>query len=122
MKILYWTTTLLVALAMLASGFFHLTHAPAIAAAMKALGYPSYVSLILGTAKVLGAISLVVPTSRILKEWTYAGFVFLLLGAAASHLFTGVPTFIAPLVILALLLTSYGTWHRLEKSKVQTSL
>ena len=34
----------------------------------------------------------------------------------------GVPTFLAPIVILLLLLTSYGAWHRIEKEKTQAAL
>ena len=38
------------------------------------LGYPSYLSTILGTAKVLAAIVIAAPGLPRLKEWAYAGF------------------------------------------------
>jgi hypothetical protein len=50
------------------------------------LAYPPYMLAVLGTAKILGAIALVVPKFPRLKEWAYAGFVFDLIGAIWSHL------------------------------------
>jgi uncharacterized membrane protein len=108
MKITYWISTVLVAVAMLLSGFMHLTHQPPVAAAMRSLGYPGYLSTILGTAKLLGAAALLVPVYAGIREWAYAGFTFLLLGAAASHLFSGQAP-LAPLIVLALLALSYWT-------------
>jgi hypothetical protein len=49
------------------------------------LGYPVYVLTILGAFKVPGAIVVVAPGMRRLKEWAYAGIIFELLGAAASN-------------------------------------
>ena len=56
---------------------------------MDRLGYPSYLLAILGTWKLLGAIALVAPRFPRLKEWAYAGVVFDLTGALASHLASG---------------------------------
>jgi hypothetical protein len=41
---------------------------------------------ILGLAKILGAFTLVGNRPVCLMEWAYAGFSFLFLGAAASHM------------------------------------
>jgi hypothetical protein len=49
------------------------------------------------------------------KEWAYAGYTFNLLGASASHAFSG-DTFgkiITPLIILALVLASYRQWKNI---------
>jgi uncharacterized membrane protein len=112
MKITYWISTVLVAVAMLLSGFMHITHNPQIATAMHSLGYPDYMSTILGTAKLLGAAALLVPVYAGIREWAYAGFTFLLLGAAASHLFSGQAPF-PPLIVLVFLAVSYWTRRQL---------
>lgn len=52
---------------------------------LRLLGYPAYVATILGSWKVLGAACLLLPGLPRLREWAYAGTVFLLTGAAASH-------------------------------------
>ena len=79
------------------------------AESIAALGYPDYLMTILGVAKLLGVIALLLPGTPLLKEWAYAGFTFDLLGAAASHGFNGdSATEIAiPLVVLAIAATSY---------------
>jgi hypothetical protein len=76
---------------------------------MEALGYPIYLMTILGAAKVLGVIALLIPGQPILKEWAYAGFTFDMLGASASHAFAEdtLPSIVIPLAILALGAVSY---------------
>jgi hypothetical protein len=77
------------------------------------LGYPSYLLTILGVAKLLGVAALVYPRWRTLTEWAYAGFSFDLLGASASHAFSGDPlaNILSPLVFLGLLSASYWLFH-----------
>jgi uncharacterized membrane protein YphA (DoxX/SURF4 family) len=50
------------------------------------LGYPLYFIYIIGIAKMLGAIAIVVPHFPRLKEWAYAGIVFNMTGAFVSWL------------------------------------
>ena len=57
--------------------------------AMAELGYPVYLMTILGVAKLLGVLALLLPGTPLLKEWAYAGFTFDLLGASVSHAFVG---------------------------------
>ena len=47
------------------------------------------VMTIIGAAKLLGVVALLVPGWPLLKEWAYAGFAFDLIGATASHIFVG---------------------------------
>ncbi len=102
--IAYWTTTGLLAAAFLAGGFFDLSHAPPVLEGMKVLGYPAYVATILGVWKVLGAAAILAPGLPRAKEWAYAGILFDLTGAAASHAFVSDPAgkVVTPLVLLAL--------------------
>ena len=48
-----------------------------------------YFLVILGVWKLLGAVALVIPRYPRLKEWAYAGVVFNLTGALASHVASG---------------------------------
>lgn len=108
--IAYWTTTGLLAAAFLAGGLFDLSHAPPVLESMKVLGYPGYVATILGIWKLLGAAALLAPGLPRLKEWAYAGILFDLTGAAASHAFVGDPTakVVTPLVLLTLAIASWA--------------
>ncbi|WP_317897987.1 DoxX family protein [Aurantibacillus circumpalustris] len=105
-KIIYWTITGLVALGFLMSSFMYLTKAPELMENFSKAGYPVYFVTILGLAKLLGAIALVNPWFPKLKEWAYAGFTFVLIGAVWTHVATSTP-FAAPLVFLILLTASY---------------
>lgn len=106
----YWVATGLVAFAFLAGGAGDLAHPPEVVEGMAKLGYPLYFLTILGAWKVLGAIAIVSPRLPRLKEWAYAGMVFDLTGASASHLFTGDPVgkAIVPLVLTGLVAASWA--------------
>jgi hypothetical protein len=97
----YWSCTGLFCLALTGSGLGHLVRAEPIAAGMAHLGYPLYVSTMLGVAKLLGVAALLVAGRPLLKEWAYAGFAFNLLGATLSHAFAGdaLPEVLPPALI-----------------------
>jgi len=46
---------------------------------------PQHLRIILGIAKLLGAITLVIPGVVKLKEWAYAGFTFAWISACVAH-------------------------------------
>jgi uncharacterized membrane protein len=115
-KIIYWVTTGLISLAMLMSGFMYLSNNPQITDGMKQIGFPAYMILFLGLAKLLGAIALVVPKFESIKEWAYAGLAFVFIGAAWSHISTSTP-FVGPLVFLVLLGVSYWSHKKLAAAK-----
>lgn len=111
-KIGYWVTTALVAAAMGLGGVMDLVRPPELVEGMAHLGYPDYFVLILGAWKVCAALALLAPKLPLLKEWAYAGVVFDLTGAAASHAFVGdaAGEVVTPLVIGALAVASW--WLR----------
>jgi hypothetical protein len=85
----YWATTALLALAMLSGGAAELARRPENVEGMVHLGYPVYFITIIGFWKVLGGMALLAPRVPLLKEWAYAGIVFNMTGAAASHVACG---------------------------------
>jgi hypothetical protein len=106
----YWTATLLIALAMLSGGAAYLLGAEVPLRGMADLGYPAYFVTILGIWKVLGGLALIVPRLPLLKEWAYAGIAFDLTGAAFSHAAVGDPVakVVVPLVLLAVMAASWA--------------
>ena len=108
----YWIATGLFCLAMTAGGTMNLLRADIQKESIEALGYPEYLMTILGVAKLLGVIALLIPGAPLLKEWAYAGFTFDLLGAAASHAFVGdaAMEIVLPFIILGISAVSY--WLR----------
>ena len=112
-KYVYWGSTGLLALMMAASGAAYFLVADA-AQTFAQLGFPDYFRVELGVAKILGAIALLVPAPRSVKEWTYAGFTISFVSAVIAHLASGDPfgTVIPPVVAFLILTASYTTYHR----------
>ena len=82
----YWVTTGLFTAMLAMSGAMDFVHAPMLVEGLhEKLGFPLSFLTILGTAKLLGVVALLVPRFPLLKEWAYAGFTFNLLGAAWTH-------------------------------------
>lgn len=106
----YWATTGILAFGLLAGGAAYLLRPPAIVAGMADLGYPLYITTILGFWKVLGAIALIVPRLPRLKEWVYAGAFFNMTGAVASHILSGntLAEFLWPLLFACCALASWA--------------
>ena len=108
----YWVTTALVALAMGLGGVMDLMQPAELMEGMRHLGYPDYFATVLGLWKVAGAVAILAPGLPLLKEWAYAGIVFDLTGAAASHAFAGdgLREVITPVVLAAIAIASW--WLR----------
>ncbi|WP_310395557.1 DoxX family protein [Hymenobacter sp.] len=105
----YWLTTGLLAFGMLAGGVGQLLQLKFNADGVTHLGYPLYLLYILGTWKIIGVIALLVPGYLLVKEWTYAGFFFLLTGAVTSHIVSGdgVSAYVFPLLFALLTVLSW---------------
>ena len=92
------------------AGFTYLSGSPQAVQGFPHLGYPQQLRVLLGIAKVLGAIALSVPGFARLKEWAYAGFTFAWIAAFFAHYIAGDGAeAYMPLVLLALLAVSYFT-------------
>jgi uncharacterized membrane protein len=113
-KILYWMATGLVSAGMMASAWMYLSKNEELMKGFTALGFPLFFVTLLGIAKLLGAIALIIPKENRVKEWAYAGFLFTFVGAIWTHVETSTP-FIAPLVFLLLLAASYIFRERLRR-------
>ena len=109
-KIIYWVSTGLVAALSLFAGFAYLSGSPQAVQGFAHVGYPQQLRIILGIAKLLGAIVLLVPGLPRLKEWAYAGFTFAWISAfVAPYLANDGPKAFTPLILLVLLAISYVT-------------
>jgi len=109
-KITYWVTTGLVALFGFISAFTYLSGSSEAVQGFAHVGYPQQLRIILGVAKPLGAIALLIPGFPKLKEWAYAGFTFAWICAFIAHYLAGDgPKAAMPLVLLIILFVSYFT-------------
>ena len=116
-KIIYWISTLWLALGMVSTGIVQLTKSQAEGAlappgvyGITKLGYPVYFLTLLGIAKMLGVVALLIPKFPLLKEWAYAGFFFMMSGAIFSHISVAHP-FVEILPSLLLLSLTLISWY-----------
>lgn len=108
-KIIYWISTIWLALGMLSSGIVQLLNVRSETDFIINLGYPVYFLTILGAWKILGVIAVLIPKFPLLKEWTYAGFFFSMSGAIFSHIAVGnsMKEIFPPLLLLTLTVVSW---------------
>jgi hypothetical protein len=119
-RIVYWTTTSII---FLFEGLMPAltSHTDLAVEGIRHLGYPDYFRVMLTVFKVVGALALILPLVKgSVKEWAYAGFAFTMISAFVSHWavdgFTTQTLF--PLLILAILITSYRSYHKLSQLPV----
>lgn len=93
----------------LGSGVGKLMQLPPLVESFNNLGYPLYLMQILGVAYILGVIGILQPFSNGLKQWSYSGIAFALLGAFFSHLMAEDPVSkaIPALVLFIILIIVY---------------
>jgi hypothetical protein len=109
-KITYWGATGLVAIVALLAAFAYLTTAPQAVENFRHVGYPQQLRVLLGIAKLAGAIVLLLPRLPTLKEWAYAGFTFMWIAASVAHYLAGDGAlFLLPIALIGSLAVSYVT-------------
>ena len=84
-NILYWVFTLLFAGLMIFSAVPNImSNQQSIDVFHGFLGYPKYFIPLIGWAKLIGSVTILIPGLNKLKEWAYAGLFFDLFGATYS--------------------------------------
>ena len=109
-----WVVTGLMAALMLVSAIPDVLRVPGAVSVFRHLGYPSYLLIFLGTAKMLGVSAVLSPGLPRVKEWAFAGLTFDLTGALYSHLSVGDPpsVWLPALVGLTLMAGAYVAFRR----------
>src|SRR5690606_7854189 len=115
---MYWIASIWLALGMTSTGIVQLIRNDEEIAVFEELGYPAYLMSILGVWKILGVVAILIPGFPLVKEWAYAGFFFVMSGAAVSHLAAGhgFAELFGPLLLILLTITSW--YFRPESRKM----
>ena len=118
LKTWYWIATIIFALMMIMDGVGGITQQEAGKEVFKHLGYPMYLLIIVGIAKLLGAASILQNKFTTIKEWAYAGFAINFIGAFASRAFVGdgISLLIPPLIVLVIMFIPYILWKKLTSN------
>lgn len=107
-SLLYWIPNVLLVGFMAWSAVMYFSDIPGTTEAFNQLGYPGYVLYFNGIAKILGGIAILGPVSRTLKEWAYAGYLYIILLAAQS-LYIMMPE-MAPTMLVFVVLWGLSYW------------
>ena len=108
--VIYWAITCFLAFGMLTQGFAQVFLTKGyVDIVVSHLGYPSYLLYIIGAWKILGVVAILIPGFRLVKEWAYAGFFFVMSGALFSHIAAHDPVTasLPALFLLALIVISW---------------
>jgi len=105
--ILYWGSTLLISLMMLASAGMYFFNYDAAKPEFIALGYPTYLIYYIAVAKVLAILVILNNRMKYVVEWAYSGLFFELILATLAHVYHRDAEHIVPIVAILLLLVSY---------------
>lgn len=108
-KIIYWVATLWLSLGMVSTGIVQLIKMKEEVQKMSVLGYPAYFLTIIGLWKLIGVLAVLLPKMPLVKEWAYAGFMFLMTGAIFSHAAIGDTAieYFGPTLLLMLTVVSW---------------
>ena len=108
--IAYWISTVLIAFCIGSGGAAQALRLPQNVAGMTALGYPLHFIVLLGVWKVLGALTLLAPRLRLVKEWAYAGIFIDLSGAVVASAANAGGAFhiLAPIMLIGFLAASWA--------------
>ena len=109
-KIAYWSTTAIAAASLLAA-VTYLSGSEQVVSGFAKAGYPQHLRIVLGIAKPLAAIVLLMPGFALLKEWAYAGVTFAWVMAFISAYLSGEKPTVwgLPLLLLVFGAVSYVT-------------
>jgi len=112
---IYWTSTILFAAFMFFSVMMYLFKTDFVSTMYVSLGFPVYLLYINALAKFSGSVVLLMPRFTLLKEWTYAGFSFILTLAFIAHVMAGDGQWPGAVIGGILLATSYVARKNLQK-------
>jgi hypothetical protein len=109
-KIVYWVSTSILALMLLGS-LTYLTGSAQVVEGFAKAGYPQHLRIVLGIAKPLAALILLLPGLALVKEWAYTGVSIALVMATISACASGEPAqvWMMPPALLVLMVVSYLT-------------
>ena len=112
-KILYWISTGLMCLLLCFSAFMYFTNTEQLQSGFESFGYPAYIVIPLGIAKILAVIAIISNLSVTLKEWAYFGLLMDFILAAVAHLVAGDREAGGAFMATALWLGSYIFWKQI---------
>lgn len=107
----FWASASAIAAEAVVGGVLDLVEYGPYISTLTDLGYPAYLAIIMGPAKVASGVVVLAPGLPRLKEWAYAGILVNMLGAAASQVLArrGLASVVPPLMLASIAAASWAT-------------
>jgi hypothetical protein len=111
---LYWIATGIFVLWLVFDGIGGVLMIQAGKDSLTYLGYPLYLLVPMGFAKLLAAVAILQTRFRVVKEWAFAGYAINCLGACVSRIAVGdsIVLILMPLIFLAIMFIPYVLWKK----------
>jgi hypothetical protein len=117
LKIAYWTVAIIISAFFILSGYMELTKNPATYPKTIRMGYPPYFIALLGLAKLIGAVVLLLPILR-LREWVFAAFTIDVIFAFVSgYSIQSYADCIKAGIVFIVLMLAYRLFLRIERQR-----
>lgn len=108
-KIAHLVSKGLLSLMMVMSAAMYFFNNADMSAVVEGLGFPSFILIPLGVAKIMGIATLWFSKNNTLKEWAYSGFFFNFILAGMAHLMKADGGIVSVIIAVSLLATAYFT-------------
>jgi uncharacterized membrane protein YphA (DoxX/SURF4 family) len=108
--IIYWVATIILAVECFVGGIMGILRGLPFVTIMDRLGYPRYLTTILGVSYLLAGVAILLPRFPRAKEWAYAGLIFVYSGAVVSRIVAhdGVEALVGPVILGVLVFASWA--------------
>ena len=120
LKAIFWLATGFVVFISLFSGVQNILITDTMREINKIHGFNLMLLPFFGILKILGAITILTPALKRLKEGAYAGFIFYFIGATYVNIIDGSSSYKITIVILIAVIISYFTSLKLQNQKPLT--
>ena len=115
-RYIYWSLLILIAAFFTLSGYLEITKSPLTYPKTLFMGYPPFFITALGIAKICGAIVLLIPQVKRLKEWAFAGFIFDVIFAFISGIAINSPSdYIKAIIVFLILVFTFTLFVKRNK-------
>ena len=117
MKTALWIIIIIISAFFILSGYMELTKNPATYPKTIRMGYPPYFIALLGLAKLIGAVVLLIPALR-LREWVFAAFTFDVIFAFFSgYSIQSYADCVKAIIVFIVLMLAYRLFLRIERQR-----
>jgi hypothetical protein len=114
-KWIYWVGTVLLSILLLFSAGMYLLNTPQVEETFRSLGFPTWLIIPLGIAKILAVAVMFLVRKSVLRDLAYAGLFFDFLLAMFAHFMVDDGQHLLAISAMIFLIMSYVGWKKMNE-------